>query len=426
MIDNAIINAATTGRGSLGCVIVYASGNSGNQVVKYPGRLPATIAVGNMSMCNQRANPQSCDDIHSYGSNYGVDLDLMAPGMKIATLDIGGGTTTDFSGTSAACPHVAGVAALVLSANPNLTLEEVRRILQYSCNKVGSYCYNWTSNHPDGPWNDQMGYGRINAYNAVQLALRATSFSNPVYDLSSQSNSLVSNNYYQLIVLNSGCSSLPSSVYIVQRYEVTTNINYSNTSNPLIICNSNGWSAANPNEGKNFATAINITSTSATLKTWVYKGYNTLGQFIGWFPTSPENVKFNYTIIGANSNIDYQLLRATNNISNINLTGPIPYQFDEQGPSNDRIVSLYKNKLFVNPNPGVNTVYLTCDLMEGERISTIDILNINGQFIQKVTLSSKNPVQNIDISKLKSGIYFLRVITNKGVYNKSIIKKYNY
>jgi subtilisin family serine protease len=423
LIDMAIHNASTQGRGNLGSIVIYGSGNSGGSTVKYPGRLPEAIAVGNMSMCNQRANPQSCDNKNSYGSSYGVDLDLMAPGMKIATLDLGGGTTTDFGGTSAACPHVAGVVALMLSANPNLTLPEVRRILQYSCNKVGAYCYNWTSDHPDGPWNNQMGYGRINAYNAVQLALRATSFSAPTYNVISQNNSLVSNNYFQLIVLNSGCSTLPSSVYFVQRYEVTTNINYATTPNPLIICNSSGWSAANPNEGKNFATATNITSTSATLKAWVYKGYNSIGQFLGWFPTSPENVKFSYSVIGANSSIDYQLLRTTSTTNNVSITGSIPFQFDEQGTVNDRIIILNDNKVFINPNPSGSTINLTCNLREEERISFIEILNINGQIIQTMNLNSKSPVQKIDISKLKSGFYILRVTTNKGIYNKNMIKQ---
>jgi subtilisin family serine protease len=79
LIDMAIHNASTLGRGGLGSIVIYASGNSGGTPVKYPGRLPEAIAVGNMSMCNQRASPQSCDNKNSYGSSYGVDLDLMAP-----------------------------------------------------------------------------------------------------------------------------------------------------------------------------------------------------------------------------------------------------------------------------------------------------------------------------------------------------------
>lgn len=423
LIDNAIHTAVTLGRGGLGCIILFASGNSGSPLVKYPGRNPDVIAVGNMSMCNERANPQSCDDKHSVGSNYGEDLDLMAPGMKIATLDINGGTTTDFSGTSAACPHVAGVVALMLSANPALTLDQVRTMLQYSCNRVGPYCYSWTSNHPDGPWNNQMGYGRINAFNAVQLALRATSFSTPVYNVSSQSNSLVSNNYFQLIVLNSGCSSLPSSMYLAQRYEVTTSINYATTNNPLIICNSNGWSAANPNEGKNFAIATNVTSTSATLKTWVYKGYNSIGQFLGWFPTTPENVKFNYSVIGANSGITYQESRTANGEAVVNLSGPIPYQFDEIGSIHDKVINLSDLGISVHPNPSVNTIILTCQLAADERIIKIDVLNINGQMVQSLNQSFKTNQLEINIGKLKSAMYGLKIHTNKGIYYKNIIKQ---
>ncbi len=68
-------------------------------------------------------------------------------------------------GTSMAAPHVAGVAALVLERNPNLTATQVREILARSAKKVGNYEYDTVKEF--GTWNERYGYGLIDAYNAV-------------------------------------------------------------------------------------------------------------------------------------------------------------------------------------------------------------------------------------------------------------------
>jgi hypothetical protein len=63
------------------------------------------------------------------------------------------------NGTSGAAPIVSGVAGLVLSVNPNLTSDEVQSLLQSTADDVNG-----------GGWDSQMGYGRVNANNAVQAA----------------------------------------------------------------------------------------------------------------------------------------------------------------------------------------------------------------------------------------------------------------
>lgn len=70
--------------------------------------------------------------------------------------------TGHFGGTSHSCPVVAGVAALVLSLNPDLSPQTVCDVLTSTADKVGGYTYN----DDDGRCN-QMGYGRVNANNAV-------------------------------------------------------------------------------------------------------------------------------------------------------------------------------------------------------------------------------------------------------------------
>jgi subtilisin family serine protease len=76
-----------------------------------------------------------------------------------------------FVGTSAAAPHVAGLAALILSVDSRLTSDEVRDLIEGTADKVGGVAYGTVL--PNGTWDPGMGYGRINALDAVLAALPA-------------------------------------------------------------------------------------------------------------------------------------------------------------------------------------------------------------------------------------------------------------
>lgn len=175
-IDDAVDSALTFGRGGLGTVICFSSGN-GNGPVLYPANSnPDIIAVGAASPCGERKNPGSCDG-EGWGSSYGTQQDVMAPGVKIQTTDRQGAAgydpgnyTASFNGTSSACPHVAGLVGLIVSMNPCLTHDQIENIIERTAQKIGTYVYATTPGRPNGTWNNEMGYGMIN----VDAALRAT------------------------------------------------------------------------------------------------------------------------------------------------------------------------------------------------------------------------------------------------------------
>ncbi len=115
-----------------GVLIIAAAGNSGNSYgsgdsVEYPARFPSVMAVAATDFNNKRAS------FSSTGSN----VEIAAPGVNIYS------TTPNssynyMSGTSMACPHVAGAAALVWSSNPSLTNRQVRQKLVNSAMYLGN------------------------------------------------------------------------------------------------------------------------------------------------------------------------------------------------------------------------------------------------------------------------------------------------
>ncbi|MCH8902493.1 MAG: S8 family peptidase [Bacteroidetes bacterium] len=200
--------AALNGRGGLGCVILVAAGNwfeydpitKRDASVTYPANLTSVIGVMATTPDDKRKTyKQKWGDC--WGSRFGEKMDVGAPGTHMLTTDLlgtdgynnswndgfcggipnswryrdrncalpGHNLPDDYSyfwGTSAAAPVAAGVCALILEANPNLTAPAVRNILTYTCDKVGGYSYNGP-----GGWGWALGYGRVNAYKAVLMSL---------------------------------------------------------------------------------------------------------------------------------------------------------------------------------------------------------------------------------------------------------------
>lgn len=172
LVTSAVNAARANGRGGLGAVVLFAAGNGNETVVDYPANLSNSIAVGATSPCDERKSPGSCDGETWWGSNRGSALDLVAPGVLAYTTDVatscaysGGSYFGTFNGTSAATPHVAGAAALVLSVAPGLTASQVQAVLQDTARDLVG------NPSEDAPGRDDaMGHGRVDVLAAVLAA----------------------------------------------------------------------------------------------------------------------------------------------------------------------------------------------------------------------------------------------------------------
>lgn len=179
--DFTAVQAAIANADAADCVICFAAGND-NGAVSYPARYSETICVGATSPCDERKSPTSCDNNATWGSNFGPEMDVVAPGAKIHSTDrtgapgySAGNYVVSFNGTSASVPFVAGICGLIYSINPTLSNDGVRAILEASCeDQVGN------SSEDVPGWDPYMGWGRINANLALQLASIPESFEDDV------------------------------------------------------------------------------------------------------------------------------------------------------------------------------------------------------------------------------------------------------
>lgn len=193
LLEESIQNALTNGRNGKGMVVVFASGNHAGQRTDYPGYMfPDALIVGSISSNLKR----------SYFSTYDDKLDVMAPGGDILST-LPGNSTGKMSGTSMAAPYATALAALVLSVNPSLTNSDVCRIIEQTAQKGGGYTYSSVSGRPNGTYNNEMGYGIINAPKAINMAKEGTNTINFI-DKTVSSNQTVSgyNIYTKNITVN--------------------------------------------------------------------------------------------------------------------------------------------------------------------------------------------------------------------------------
>ncbi len=153
---SAIITEKYNQTRAAGMIHFGITGNNSRDSIIWPGTLASVHAVGAINRSG----------MHASWANYGPGISFTAPGEEIVLTDRTGppgrdpGDYTTWYGTSFATPYAAGVAALILSVNPELSADEVDEVLEASCVDLG----------PPG-YDTMYGYGLVNARRAIESAL---------------------------------------------------------------------------------------------------------------------------------------------------------------------------------------------------------------------------------------------------------------
>lgn len=155
--ENSIsVGRAINNTYNAGILIVAAAGNSGNaagtgNTMDYPASYDSVISVGATDINDNRGK----------FSSTGPKLELSAPGVNILST-LNGNKYGTLSGTSMASPHVTGVAALIMSAEPGITNSRVRIRMQTTAQNMSNVTGGFSAK-------DWYGYGLVDAVRAVSI-----------------------------------------------------------------------------------------------------------------------------------------------------------------------------------------------------------------------------------------------------------------
>ncbi|MEH6304610.1 S8 family serine peptidase [Olivibacter sp. CPCC 100613] len=291
--DGIYLAYTTGGRSGRGIPMFAASGNNSAGTISFPASSPYTMGIGASTSGDTRAS----------FSNYGAGLGLVAPGVGIITTAYQN-TSANLDGTSFATPITAGVAAMILQFQPNYTPTQVYQILGNTADKVGGYSYSsYPGTYPFGTWNNQMGYGRVNALKAIQQATpyKATGTA---------------------IVCSSGTfqvPNLPAGASVTWSTSVHFSIVGSNTANPVTVQKgTTGWgtitATVNSACGTPLASTLTVPSGAAPVPgTMQISGpfnLNTNERGLFTFPTTYPGVPptgYVFLVNGQQSGSDFQI-----------------------------------------------------------------------------------------------------------------------
>ncbi|KAH3743609.1 S8 family serine peptidase [Pelomyxa schiedti] len=174
----AMADTITNGRSGLGCIYIWAAGNGqankdncnydGYTNSRYTISVPAVDATGAQAYYSEKC---AANMVAAPSSGRGgiVTTDLLGSYGSSST-----DCSSSFGGTSAAAPIIAGVAALVLQANPRLTWRDMQHIFAHTSIMVNPADTDWVINGGGFHHSHKFGFGLVNATAAVNRALTWT------------------------------------------------------------------------------------------------------------------------------------------------------------------------------------------------------------------------------------------------------------
>ena len=379
---------------------VIASGTDGN---RKNGTLNGEGAWQSSYGLDGSNNTTKCDvDVMAPGANELVGTTYSTNGTPYAynNCNINDPLYTCFSGTSAAAPHVAGVAALMCSRHNtingydnNLSTEDVEAILEKTATDMNAAGYDLSS-----------GYGRMNASTAVEQVNTPYSVRHMLYG---QNQAILTPTQTTNNVSIWGGSSygIPNGTtfFEVKQYEVVWNINeilnqgeqiidwWELTASQRVGKFSSVYASNNPYTNVNLNVAIGSNTVSGTATTYTYALKQTPSSSITWYPINPNNLQYAYSL---------HLIEA---------------------PASIAENSTFDFSLF--PNPTNNSITLRLNVGDANN-NVINIFDATGRLVITTTFKDVITGDNeavIDLSKIENGLYYCNISTDNLSLTKSFV-----
>ncbi|XP_052778571.1 furin-1-like [Mya arenaria] len=175
LATEALKRAITEGRNGKGAIYTWAAGNGGIYDDCGCDGYAGSIYTISVTAVGRDQGPswysEECSSV--FVGAYSGD----SPDLRIWTTDTGGMCTGSFQGTSASCPVGAGVIALALQANPDLTWRDVQHLIVATASTSGLIGANWQLNGAGIYVSHVFGFGLINAEAMVREAMTWTNVS---------------------------------------------------------------------------------------------------------------------------------------------------------------------------------------------------------------------------------------------------------
>ena len=386
-------------------LVVASRGNEGNEVFQYPACFPddMVLNIGASGTDGKRANDIFNGDIN-FSSSYGGNIDLIAPGVtEIISAPyyinkpyiypfcaVNLPEYTCFNGTSAAAPHAAGVAGLLMSQhnkinwyNNDLAPEDIEYLLENTAKERHTADYDVHSGW--GLLNAGAAMKYVTGHYRVQHNSEATGFNQ---------SQISTNDTINTIEMNG----VPFGTYVANRFKVVKT--YQETLGPnaqiidhwqrpsSILSVGNTTFLVNEYTLGSYAAALSGNTMNVTATMYCYY----IPSLDKWIPEEPANLKASFSMLVYDTDwTDIESVEDESFIFNI------------------------------FPNPAQDIVQIEFELSNRQNIDIAIYNNLGQSVYQNKLINSQKERVLIDVSTLSKGIYFVKLNTENAFQLKKLI-----